>query len=131
LFVGEEDEVVKAFSSHAVDAHSREARTDLPGMIRHANLALQTAVFTDDEAAYIGDRYGVSDEGTVTVSGPGFMFRRIGTAGGVEVTCSCLPADGTCDMTINGPILHCTRDTCSSCTVSTTIPGKVKDWLLT
>jgi hypothetical protein len=131
LFVGEADEVITAFTNHAVDAHGREARGDLPGIVRDARIALQAAVFVGNEDAYIGERYGKTDEGGVTVPGPGFVMQRFNTSGGVEVNCSCLPADGKCDMTINGPILHCTRDTCTSCTVSAKIPGKLKDWLLT
>jgi hypothetical protein len=59
------------------------------------------------------------------------MMQRFNTSGGIEVQCSCLPADRKCDMTVNGPILHCTRDTCTDYRVSATIPGKIRDWLLT
>ena len=131
LFVGEADEVVKAFSTHAVDAHGREVRTDLPGAIAAATRALQAAVFVGDEAAYIGDSYLRGDDGHLTVPGPGFVMQRFNSTTGVEVNCSCLPADGKCDMSINGPILHCVRDTCTNCTVSAKIPGKAIDWLLT
>ncbi len=131
LFVGEAEEVIKVFSAHAMDAHGREARPDLPGVVDAARRALQAAVFVGDEAAYIGDTYKRGEDGEVTVPGAGFLMQRFNSPTGVEVKCSCLPADGKCDMTINGPILHCTRDTCTSCTVSAKVPGKAIDWLLT
>ena len=130
LFVGEADEVVKAFSDHAASEHGYSRTADSPRRIEDG---LQAAVFDGGDRAYIGEQFDVLKSGGVRVPGPGFVLRRFngggGGGGGVEMTCKCIgKTEGTCDMKVTGPFAICTGS-CDRCEFETTIPGGLSDWL--
>jgi predicted small metal-binding protein len=128
LFVGEADEVVKAFSDHAASEHGYSQTVDSPRRIEEG---LQAAVFDGGDRGYIGEQFEVLKSGGVRVPGPGFVLRRFngGDGGGIEMNCKCISAGGgSCDMTITGPFASC-GGTCSRCDFETKIPGSLSDWL--
>ncbi len=122
LFIGEEDEVVSAFSVHAVSAHGQILDDELAARLADE---LQVALFVTECRAYVGDRFEQPDETTLTFTGPGFMLRRFGaTHGIVSLSCQCsASATQTCKVTLLGPVANCNTGTCQYCSWATIIQG--------
>jgi hypothetical protein len=122
IFVGEEDEVVSAFSVHAVNTHGQILDDELAARLADE---LQVALFVTDSRAYVGDRYQQPDETTLTFTEPGFMLRRFGaTHGIISLSCQCLgSAAQTCKVNLVGPVANCNNGTCRYCGWATTIQG--------
>jgi hypothetical protein len=122
IFVGEEDEVVSAFSVHAVSAHGQILDGELAARLVDE---IQVALFVTDSQAYVGDRFEQPDETTLTFTEPGFMLRRFGaTHGAISLSCQCLAsAAQTCKVNLVGPVANCKNGTCQDCGWATTIQG--------
>jgi hypothetical protein len=127
LFVGEKDDVVKAFTDHVADAHQY---AELVGTVEDA---LQNAVFVGASSAYVGDEATEDGSGGITVPGPGFIIQRFGPVGstdipGTTITCQCTgTGTGDCLLTSDGTTASCLNLTCTTCRFQTTTVGIIED----
>ncbi len=122
LFVGEIDEITKAFTDHAASAHGDVQGREFSKAIEGE---FQNAVFVEEQRCYIGDQYEQQGPDSIRIPGPGFVLRRFYEEAAVSLTCKCGAGGGGCTTGIHGTLATCNNDTCTNCGWDTTIPTVV------
>jgi len=122
LFVGEADEITKAFRDDAASGHAgaQYAVNAMEG-------ELQPAIFVGSDRCYVGDRFEHDEDSTaIRIPGPGFVLQRFYDEAAASLDCKCLQSGGgSCKIVLLGPVATCETGTCSDCGWSTRIPTVV------
>lgn len=138
LFVGESDDVVRAFREHVASSH------EYSELVQSIEDALQNVVFVGVNRAYIGETFDQLDSQSIEIPGPGFVIRRfdevegVDGAAGVTVDCHCAEGLGFCVLKVSGGTAKCLAGSCSDCRFVVTAPTHIvppetilkADWLV-